>query len=167
MHAFQQFTQQLSVGIGKLVSWLIFAMMLISCTIVILRYGFSIGITALQESLLYLHSMAFLLGAASTLYYDEHVRVDIFYRHFNHEQKAWVNATGTLFFLLPFCLFLIYFGWQFFYAAWVFREGSAEPGGLPFVYLLKGIIPLAFILLLLQALSSFFSAASTLIFKQE
>lgn len=161
--AFCKYTTSLA---GKLASWLIFAMMLVCCLIVVLRYGFTLSSSALQDLLLYLHGSAFLLGAAYTLSNDEHVRVDILYRHFSDQQKAWVNAFGTVFFLLPFCLFLIWFGGQFFHTAFVLREGSAEPGGLGYVYLLKGIIPTAFILLLVQALCVFFQAANTLIFRE-
>ena len=142
-------------------------MMLACCIIVVLRYGFHIGSTALQDVLMYLHGCAFLLGAAYTLRMDDHVRVDILYRHFSTQQKAWVDASGTLFFLLPFCAFLMWFGWIFFQNAYVFKEGSAEPGGLPYVYWLKGMIPLAFVLLFLQAISTFLKAAHVLVFNRD
>lgn len=152
---------------GKITAWLILAMMFLCSAIVLLRYGFSYSSTAMQEALVYLHGMAFMLASAYALSCDEHVRVDIFYRHFSLKQKAWVDACGCLFFLLPFCLFLLYFAWQFFYASYLYKEGSAEPGGLALVYLLKGIIPLSFALLLLQALAEFFKAASILIYKDK
>lgn len=142
-------------------------MMLVCCLIVVLRYGFAMGSTAIQELLGYLHGTAFMLGAAYTLHCDEHVRVDILYRRFNNTQKAWVDATGTLFLLLPVSLFLLWFGWQFFHTAWLLREGSAEPGGLAYVYLLKAVIPLASGLLLLQTLALFIQNAGQLIIRKE
>ena len=161
------FLDRLSLVIGKFSSWLLFFMMLVCCIVVVLRYGFNIGSTTLQDILMYLHGCAFLLGAAYTLSMDDHVRVDIFYRHFNVHQKAWVDALGTSFILLPLCAFLLWFGWHYFYTAWQFKEGSAEPGGLPYVYLLKGIIPLAFLLLFIQALGCFLKAANTLVFRRD
>lgn len=153
--------------IGKALSWLVFIMMVISCAVVVLRYGFHHGSTAMQELLLYLHGCVFLLGAAYTLQCDEHVRVDIFYRHFSPQKKAWVDLTGTIFFLLPFCLFLLYFSWQFFHNAWLMKEGSPEPSGLPWVYWLKGFIPLGFGLLFLQAISVFLEKSLFLICQKE
>lgn len=167
MSTFFQINQRLGELIGKSLSWLILLMMVISCAVVVMRYGFSHASTALQELLLYLHSCAFLLGAAYTLQCDEHVRVDILYRYFNKKLQAWIDVAGTIFFLMPFCLFLIYFGWQFFYSAWLIGEGSSEPGGLPFVYLLKGFIPLGFALLLLQAVSLLLEKALILVVQQE
>lgn len=148
---------------GRLVSWLMLAMTAVCCAIVLLRYGFNAGSTALQEILLYCHGTAFMLGAAYTLQQDEHVRVDIFYQRFNRRQKAWVDAIGTLVFLLPFSLFLCASGAVFFRSAWLIREGSSEPGGLAFVYLFKGLIPLAMLLLTVQALSLLLRNANILV----
>ena len=126
-------------------------MMLLACCVVLLRYGFNIGSIALQEAVTYCHAFIFLLGAAFTLQQDAHVRVDIFYQRFSAEQKAWINALGCLTLLLPFCIFLLLSSWQFFDNARVISEGSADPGGLPFLYLFKGFLPLSMLLLLLQA----------------
>jgi TRAP-type mannitol/chloroaromatic compound transport system permease small subunit len=100
----------------------------------------------------YCHGAAFLLALAYTLKHDEHVRVDIFYQRFGPVQKAWVNAIGIIVFALPFTAFLLFSGAEFFIKAWAIKEGSAEPGGLPFVYLLKGLIPLSMLLLVLELL---------------
>ncbi|NHO68218.1 TRAP transporter small permease subunit [Aestuariicella hydrocarbonica] len=135
---------------GKVVSWLTIVMMILTCIIVVLRYGFSIGSIAMQETLAYLHASVFLLAIAFTLQRDGHVRVDIFYRQFNARQKAWVNALGSLIFLLPICLFTLIYSWDFVINAWAVKEGSASTGGLPAVFLLKTLIPLAATLLALQ-----------------
>lgn len=157
---------KLSLWSGKLVSWFILLMMIFTCLVVLLRYGLGIGSIALQEAVNYCHATAFLLGAAYTLQQDEHVRVDIFYQSFSARGKAWVNACGTIVFLIPFALFLLFTSWQFFLSAWQIREASPEPGGLPFLYLFKGLMPLAMLLLLMQALSVLGKAARTLIVKE-
>ncbi|NRB37310.1 MAG: TRAP transporter small permease subunit [Pseudomonadales bacterium] len=149
---------------GKASAWLLLLMMLCSCLVVVLRYGFSIGFIALQEAVNYLHATAFLLGCAYTLQQNEHVRVDIFYQRFNTRQKAWVDALGVLIFLLPFTFFLLFCGWTFFQNAWQIKESSPEPGGLAFLYLYKGLIPLAMLLIILQATELFLSCVNTLIF---
>ncbi|NLQ17192.1 TRAP transporter small permease subunit [Marinomonas sp. M1K-6] len=135
---------------GRCVAWFTLAMMLFTCLIVVLRYGFGIGSTALQESVLYLHAMVFMLGAAYTFKDDEHVRVDVFYRGFSATKKAWVNIIGGLFFLLPFTLYTTYLSWDYVSASWRVLETSPAPGGLPFVYLLKTLIPIMMVSLILQ-----------------
>ncbi len=135
---------------GKTVSLLILVMMVLTCTIVVLRYGFSLGSIVLQESVGYLHAVLFLSAMAFTLKQDGHVRVDIFYRRLNRNQKAWVNAVGSLIFLLPVCSFIVYSSWDFVINSWRVKESSPNAGGIPMVYLLKTLIPVAAILLALQ-----------------
>ena len=81
----------ISSVVGKCVAWLTLLMMLLTCLIVLLRYGLGIGSIALQESVLYMHAMVFMLGAAYTFKDDEHVRVDVLYRDFSPRKKGWVN----------------------------------------------------------------------------
>ncbi len=149
----QQWLEQLAQWTGQLISWLALALVLVTVSIVILRYLFDFGSIALQESMVYLHASLFLLGGAYTLKQDGHVRVDIFYQRFTPEQKAWVNLIGAAFFLLPMCFFIGGMSWDYVTSAWSLREGSREAGGLPFVYLLKSLIPLSALLLALQGLS--------------
>lgn len=138
---------------GRAIAWLTLAMMVITCIVVLLRYGFGIGSIALQESVTYLHALVFLLGAAYTFERDGHVRVDIFYRRFTPRQQAWVNALGSLLFLLPLSLFLFFISLDFVANSWEIKEISGEPGGIPAVYLLKSLIPLMALTLALQGLA--------------
>ncbi|MDB4836867.1 TRAP transporter small permease subunit [Marinomonas sp.] len=138
---------------GRCVAWLTLIMMLLTCLIVLLRYGFGIGSIALQESVLYFHALVFMLGAAYTFKDDEHVRVDVFYREFSATKKAWVNILGGIFFLLPFTLYTAYLSMDYVSASWRVLETSPEPGGLPFVYLLKTLIPLMMVTLIIQGLA--------------
>ena len=103
-----------------------------------------------------------MLGAAVTLGADQHVRVDIFYRSFTPRQQAWVNALGHIIFTLPICALIGWGSWDYVVDSWSAREASPEPGGLPFVYLLKGLIPAMAALMALQALSQFLSAMDVL-----
>ena len=135
-------------------------MVLITVIVVVLRRGFSVGSIALQESIMYLHSWIFLVAMAYTLKADGQVRVDIFYRKFSDVQKAWVNALGGLVLLLPLCVVLLATTSQYALRSWHVGETSGDAGGLPFVYLLKSIMPLAAGLLLLQCLAEV--AANTL-----
>ena len=121
----------------------------------------------MQESILYLHAALFLLGAAYTLKKDGHVRVDIFYRDFTAKRKALVDLLGSLFLLLPVCSFLLWASWGYVTKAWSIQEGSQEAGGLPYIYLLKTLIPVAFVLLIVQGISQALSSLSILTSEQE
>lgn len=138
---------------GRKLAWLCIAMALLTCTIVILRDGFNWGNIALQEAVMYMHGCVFMLGAAYTLQQDGHIRVDIFYRHFNPRTKAWVNATGTIMFLIPLCCLMIGTSWHYVLESWTIYEDSPEPGGIPAVFLLKTLIPLLAATLLIQGIT--------------
>lgn len=141
-------------AIGHCVSWATLVLVLTTCLVVIMRYLFNIGSVALQESLLYLHSLIFLLGAAWTLQKDGHVRVDIFYRPLSAKGKAWVNALGSLMLLIPTCIFLLWISWEYVASSWAYFEGSRESGGIDGVFLLKTLLLLMPILLILQGLAN-------------
>ncbi|HHJ13752.1 MAG TPA: TRAP transporter small permease subunit [Gammaproteobacteria bacterium] len=144
---------RLSEWIGQFSAWLSLPLVLVTFTVVVLRYLFDEGSIALQESALYLHAALFMLGAAWTLKLDGHVRVDVLSRHFSPRRRAAANLAGTLLFLLPTCLFLAWISLDYVQAAWRVREASPEAGGLPYVWLLKTLIPLTAGLLAVQGLA--------------
>ena len=148
--------------VGKVLAWLLPLLMINTCAVVFLRYGLELGSTYLQELSTYLHAAIFMLGAGYTLKLDGHVRVDIFYRRFSERHKAWVNALGTLVFLLPLCGYVLLISWDFVVHAWLIRETSAEPGGIPAVFLLKTLIPLMAVNLALQGIAEFCRAVVVL-----
>tara|TARA_R110000782_G_scaffold108284_1_gene196736 strand:+ start:452 stop:895 length:444 start_codon:yes stop_codon:yes gene_type:complete len=137
-------------------------MMLGTTSVVVMRYGFGQGMTALQESVSYLHGTVFMLGAAYTLKHGGHVRVDIFYRRFSPRTKAWVDSIGSIVFLLPLCGLILITSWDFTLNAWAIHETSVEPGGLPFVYLLKTLLPLMAINLAMQGFAELLRNAMVL-----
>jgi TRAP-type mannitol/chloroaromatic compound transport system permease small subunit len=138
---------------GRTVSWLSLALVLVTFTVVVLRYVFDDGSIALQEVGTYLHACIFLVGMAYTLQQDAHVRVDIFYARLSKHNKAWVDLFGSLFMLLPFMLFISWISWSYIIDSWSVLEGSREAGGLPGVFLLKSLILVMTALLSLQALT--------------
>ena len=148
--------------VGNTAAWMALALVLVTFTVVMLRYLFQLGWIAMQESILYLHASLFLLGAAYTLKTDGHVRVDIFYRGFTVKRKALIDLLGSLLLLLPVCSFLLWASWDYVTTAWSIREGSQEAGGLPYVYLLKTLIPVAIVLLILQGISQALSSLNIL-----
>ncbi len=138
---------------GQTVAWLTIAMMLITCLVVFLRYLLNMGSIALQESVTYLHGMVFLLGIAYTMKQKAHVRVDIIYQKLDPRTKCWMDLLGTLLFLFPVSIFITWVSIEYVQFSWNLLEGSAEPGGLPGVFLLKSLIPLMAVLLFLQGVA--------------
>jgi TRAP-type mannitol/chloroaromatic compound transport system permease small subunit len=156
LHSTVRIIDQFTEKGGKLLAWLCLAMALLSFLVVVLRYGFGFGSIAMQEAVTYMHASLFMLGTAFTLKHGGHVRVDIFYRRLSQRGCAWVNSIGAIIFLLPLSIFLIAISWQFVTGAWAIGEGSADPGGIHGVFLLKSLIPLMGLQLLLQGLAELF-----------
>jgi TRAP-type mannitol/chloroaromatic compound transport system permease small subunit len=140
---------------GRVISWLVLALVLLVGFDVTMRYLFQSGSIALQELEWHLFAFIFLLGAAYTLKYDDHVRLDLVYqgRYMNDYRRAWINVLGGVLFLVPFCLLIIISSWPFVSQSFIHAEGSPDPGGLPYRWLLKSVIPLGFGLLLLQGIA--------------
>ena len=148
--------------LGKTFAWLTLFLVLGTAIVVVLRYGFGIGATALQEAVLYAHALVFMGAAAWVLQRNGHVRVDIFYQNFSPRRKALVDSLGTVFFLLPVCLFLGWASWDYVGNAWATLEGSSESGGLKFVYLQKSIILVLVFSLVLQGIADLIKFANIL-----
>ncbi len=140
---------------GRAVSWLILAMVLLICYDVAMRYLFNYGSVALQELEWHLFALVFLLGGAYTLRHDAHVRVDIFYhsRYVSDKGRAWISLLGTILFLFPFSMMIVMTTWPFAENAFYYNEGSPDPGGLPYRFVLKGAILVAFVLIMLQGIA--------------
>ncbi len=143
--------------IGRWMAWLVVIMVGIGAFNAVVRYlsrftGMNLSSNAYIELQWYLFSMVFLLGAAYGLRHNAHVRVDVLYGRLSSRGKAWINLVGTFLFLIPFCILMIWTSWEYVLNSWSIFEASPDPGGLP-RYPIKTIIPLAFVLLLLQAVS--------------
>lgn len=147
-----------SEWLGKNLSLLQVALVLVMTLDVITRYLFRVTTVAIIDLEWHIFSMIFLLCAGYTLKNDKHVRVDVFYNRLNNKGKAWVNLLGGVLMMLPFCLVCIYVSYKFTAYSFFLREGSPDPGGLPGRYLIKAVIPLGMFLLLLQAFASIFKS---------
>ena len=102
---------------------------------------------------MYMHGIVFMLGIAFTLKEQGHVRVDVLHEKFPPKIKTLIDISGHLLFLMPFSVFVFWTGIGYVEFSWSLRESSGQPGGLPGVYLLKGLIPAMAILLFLQGIA--------------
>ena len=153
LKSYIRFVDSINEKLGILVSWITTLMVLVVCYDVVTRYFLKKSSVAVQELEWHLFAIIFLVGAAYTLKYDRHVRVDVLYMKFKPKTKAWVNFLGSLIFLLPVCLIGIWSSKNFVMNSFLIGEGSPDPGGLPARYILKAVIPIGFFLLLLQGMA--------------
>ncbi len=138
--------------IGKSVSWLILAAVLVSAGNAIVRKMFNMSSNAWLEAQWYLFGAVFMLAAAYTLKQNEHIRIDIFYGARTKRTQDWIDLFGHLFFLLPFCLLMLWLLTPYTLHAIQSGEVSANAGGL-ILWPSKAVILAGFILLTFQCLS--------------
>ena len=138
---------------GKMASWMWLALLVVILGNVILRYVFGEGRIELEEFQWHLYSVGFLLGLSFALQADAHVRVDVLHERFPPRCQAWVELYGLLLCLLPFIALVLIYGLPFVWTSFQLGEISQAPGGLPWRWLIKSVLPLGFTLLLLAAVS--------------
>lgn len=163
MHTFISALQAFTGLIGTTCRWFSLAMVIITCLVVIFRYIFDYSSIAMQETVMYLHASLFMLGAAYTWQQQGHVRVDVLYHRWSKPIQQRIDLLGTLFLLLPTCIFLIYISWDYVLMSWSYNEKSHEAGGLPFVFLLKSLIIILPVLLIIQAVSNVLNSIFNLV----
>ena len=130
---------------------------------VIMRYAFNDVSIGMQEMEWHLFAIVFLLGTPYAMQKDGHVRVDIFYDNWSDRSKAWINLLGALVFVMPFIGLVSWYGYDFAMEAYNLGEGSGDPGGLPYRWIIKSAIPLSFTLMGLAGLSMITQALRVLI----
>lgn len=147
-----RFADGLSERVGTAVSWLTSLLVLVVCLNVASRYLLGESRLALQELSWHLFGAIFLMGAGFALKHDRHVRVDVLYAGLSRRTRGWIDLVGTVLFLVPFCVLGIWVSLDFVVNAWSVGETSPDPGGLPWRWIPKALIPGGLLLLLLQGL---------------
>ena len=153
LYKISKFIDNFNKKVGKLFSWLLLLMVLLTCLIVVLRYLFNIGFIWMQELVRFFYAAVFLICAAYTLVEDAHVRVDIFYSKLSIKKKYIVNLIGSLIFLIPVCFITFYYSYSYVLNSWAQLEGSLEERGLHAVFILKSFIWIFSFMLLAQGIS--------------
>ncbi|SNS24889.1 TRAP transporter small permease subunit [Tropicimonas sediminicola] len=121
--------------------------------VVILRYVFGIGFIELQDAVAYSFATLVVLGLPVAQALDSHVRVDVFRSGQSPRGQLWFDRFGIVVFLIPVFALTIWWVWPDVAYSWSIREASAETGGLPGLYLVKSMLPLACALMILQGLA--------------
>lgn len=161
MRAYIRLMDGVSHWLGVLAAWALLAACVISGGNAVIRYCFNLGSNAWLEAQWYLFALAVFAGAPMLLRLNEHVRVDVIYGGRSARTKAWIDALGLLFVLLPVCAAVIHLSWPFVMDAWHQNEHSASAGGL-LRWPVKAAIPAGFAFLALQGLAEFFKRVAYL-----
>ena len=130
---------------------------------VVMRYMFSNVNIGLQELEWHLFASMFMFGIGYTIKQGGHVRVDIIYDRLELKPKAWIDLIGTLVFAIPFTLLIVYYGYGYSFEAFQLGEGSADPGGLPYRWIIRSVIPLASIFVVLCFIHAILENINTLL----
>ncbi len=154
MKKIKQGLEWINENTGKLFAWSTSLMVWIICIDVIMRYVVNQSFIWIIELEIYFFAISFLFASGYAFKHDKHVRVDLFYARWSKKGKSRVNLIGGILFLIPWCIVSIIVCWKYFMTSFKMGESSAQPGGLPALYVLKFCIVLGFVLLLFQALAS-------------
>ncbi len=141
--------------IGYITAFVMVLMILNVTYDVIMRYFFHTGSIAMQEMEWHLFSVIILLGISYTLKEDGHVRVDLIYDRLTNKKKAKINMVGVVLFIIPVALLIAVESIPFVVESFTSHEQSGDPGGLPFRWIVKSLIPLSFFLLIITSIGFF------------
>jgi len=142
----------LNERIGRLIYWLILAAVLVSAGNAVVRYAFNRSSNAWLEIQWYLFSAVFLFCAGYALLHNQHVRIDVIAGRLSKRAQAWIDVLGTVLFLLPMAITIMWLSWPVFTDAYHSHEISTNAGGLT-VWPARLMVPVGFFLLVLQGLS--------------
>ena len=142
-------------AIGYLTAFVLVLMILNVTYDVVMRYFFNTGSIAMQEMEWHLFSVIILLGISYTLKEDGHVRVDLIYDRLTQKKKAKINMVGVVLFIIPVALLIAVESIPFVIESFNSNEQSGDPGGLPYRWLVKSLIPLSFFLLIITSIGFF------------
>ena len=138
--------------VGRATSWITFVLALVMGANVLLRYGFSLGWIWAQELEWHLMAPICLIGMSYALRHGEHVRVDILFANYTERTKHAVDAVAAVL-MMVFSLAVIWLSLAYIWQSWSIGEGTANPGGIDYRYVVKSLIPIGFALLFLQSLA--------------
>jgi TRAP-type mannitol/chloroaromatic compound transport system permease small subunit len=138
--------------VGRIASWLVLLLALVMGANVLLRYGFSIGSIWMQELEWHLLVPICLIGMSYALRHGEHVRVDILFASFSRRTRHAVDAFAAVL-AMVFAALVIWLSLAYVAQSWSIGEGTANPGGIDYRYVIKSLIPIGFALLFLQSLA--------------
>jgi TRAP-type mannitol/chloroaromatic compound transport system permease small subunit len=153
LRAFAAAIDGMNGRIGRMLSFLVWLIALVCAIVVGLRYIFYMSFTWMQELYVWIHAVVFLTGASFAMLLNAHVRVDILYTKWSLRTRTVVEIVGAFVFTLLWMVVLAWLSWPFIVGSWLILEGSAQPNGIPGVFLLRTMLLVFCALMALQTLA--------------
>src|SRR5436189_6324245 len=138
--------------LGKILSWLILIVVIISATNATVRKVFDTSSNAWLELQWVIFGAIFLLCSPWTLMSNEHIRIDIINGMLPKRWRDIIDVFGHAFFLLPLTIVMIVTSVPFFLRSFRLNEQSMNAGGLP-QWPAKSLVLIGFVLLFWQGIS--------------
>lgn len=139
-------------ALGRATSWLALVIVALMAVNVLLRYLFSYGSVWSQELEWHLLAPLILFGMSYALLHGEHVRVDVLYARFSPAARLRIDVVAALL-GIAISVAIIWLSLKYVQQAWAIDEKSPDPGGLPYRWALKALIPIGFAFMALQSLA--------------
>lgn len=137
LERFVQVVDLLNEGVGRVFAWFTLGCVLVTFSVVFMRYAMSTGFIWMTDLYVWLHALVFMVGAGYTFKHGGHVRVDILYMNMTPKKRAWVDIFGTLVFLMPWLIVIATYSAKPILDAWGIQEPSANQGGMPGLFVMK------------------------------
>lgn len=109
--------------------------------------------TKLQEAEWHLHAILFLLCFGYAYIKDAHVRIELVRDRLAPRTRVWIELIGCTCFLIAYCYVVMRYGYDFAQKSFQMLEGSSAQTGLPLRFIIKGFLPLGFLILALAGVS--------------
>ena len=149
-------------ALARVLSWVWLVLVGVVVVNVTMRYLFGEGRVEFEEIQWHLYAIGFLLGLAACMDSDNHIRVDVFHDRLSLRSQAWIELYGLLLLFFPFVLMVLMFSVPFVQYSFAISEISDAPGGLPFRWAIKSVLPISMVLLLIAGISRLFRVSSYL-----
>lgn len=139
--------------LGVIFSAVWFLLVLVIILNVVLRFGFSATKIYIEELQWHLYAIGIAFAVAFALVTDAHIRIDLLSSRFRKRTTSWIEVIGTVVFLLPYCALVLIYSVEFVAHSFATGEVSNAPNGLSHRWMIKSMLPLAFILVAIAAVS--------------
>ena len=153
---------RLFASLAGALSWVWLVLLIVIVLNVTMRYLFGEGRIEFEEIQWHLYAIGFLLGLATCMSTDDHIRVSVFHDRMAPRTQAWIELYGLLLLFFPFIAMVTWFSVPFIQYSYQISEISDAPGGLPYRWAIKGVLPISMVLLLVAGISRLLRVSSLL-----
>lgn len=138
---------------GTWVAWLNLPLVFVVVWEVAARYVFDAPTTWSFELTYMLYGTIFMLGSAYALHKGAHIRTDFFFEKWSIRTKGVIDSTAYIVFFFPAIFTFLLVSWGEGWYSYTIGESSEQTPWRPILWPYKMVVPLAFLLLLIQGIS--------------